>query len=358
MVKVGSSSLVDDAGVLAPRRLAKVVRDVAAVSRDRAAVLVSSGAIAAGFRALGVRRRPRDMPGLQAAAAVGQGRLMADYARLFARQGVVAAQVLLTREDVVRRRHFVNARNTLERLLSAGVLPVVNENDTVATEEIRFGDNDHLAALVAVMIRADLLVLLSDVDGIYSRDPRRGGATLLEEVTDLDAVEATGPSSALGLGGMASKVEAARVATSAGTGVVVARAGERDVIDRIVRGERVGTWVAPAGRRTRGRKAWIAFASGVRGRIVVDAGAERAVRDDGRSLLAAGVVAVEGSFAAGDPVEVSGPSGAPFARGIVGYSSEELPRLAGRSTKDLAAAPGGPSDGEVTPRDELVVVGR
>ena len=273
VVKVGSSSLVDDAGVLAPRKLAKTVRDLVAVHEGRAAVLVSSGAIAAGFRALGVERRPRDMPGLQAAAAVGQGRLMGEYARLFAKHGVVAAQVLLTREDVVRRRQFVNARNTLERLLSAGVVAVVNENDTVATEEIRFGDNDHLAALVAVMVRADLLVLLSDVEGIYSRDPQRDGATLLPEVTDLGAVEATGPSSALGLGGMASKVEAARVATAAGTGVVVARAGERDVLGRILAGEPIGTWVPPATRRTRGRKAWIAFASGIRGRIVVDAGA-------------------------------------------------------------------------------------
>jgi glutamate 5-kinase len=296
------------------------------------------------------------MPSLQAAAAVGQGRLMAEYGRLFAAKGLVAAQVLLTQEDFLRRRHFVNARNTFEKLLDKNVVPIVNENDTVATAEIAFGDNDRLAALVAVMVQADLLVLLSDVDGIYTRDPRRGKAELLSEVTDLAAVEATGPGSRAAKGGMASKLEAAMIATSAGVGVVVAGANRKDVLARITAGEQVGTWLPPRGKRQRGRKVWIAFASGIRGRVVVDEGAERALRDSGRSLLAAGIKSVEGDFDAGEAVEVVGPSGAVFARGISNYSSRELPRLAGRTSRELTALPGGPYDREVIHRDELVVI--
>jgi glutamate 5-kinase len=356
VVKVGTSSLVDDEGHASRRKLAKVVGDIAAVAGTRRCVLVSSGAIAAGLMPLGLSRRPRDMPSLQAAAAVGQGRLMAEYARLFARHGLTAGQVLLTQEDFLRRRHFVNARNTFERLLDSGAVPVVNENDTVATAEIAFGDNDRLAALVAVMIGADLLVLLSDVDGIYTRDPRRGRARLLREVTDPAAIDASGPRTDTARGGMASKLEAAGIATGAGIGVVVAGANRRHVVARILDAEPVGTWLPPRAARQRARKAWIAFASGVRGRILVDAGAERAVREDGRSLLAAGVTGAEGEFAAGDPVEVVGPSGRSFARGIANYSSRELPRLAGRSSSELTSLPGGPYDREVIHRDELVVM--
>ena len=356
VVKIGSSSLVDEHGYASKRRLGKVARDLASIAEGRGLILVSSGAIASGLVPLGLSKPPRDMPSLQAAAAVGQGRLMAEYGRLFAARGLVAAQVLLTQEDFVRRRHFVNARNTFERLLDASVVPIVNENDTVATAEIAFGDNDRLAALVAVMVQADLLVLLSDVDGIYTRDPRRGKAELLPEVTDVAAINASGPGSRAAKGGMASKLEAALIATAAGTGVVVAGANRRDVLARILNGDAVGTWLPPRGRRQRGVKAWIAFASGIRGRILVDAGAERAVRDDGRSLLAAGVSGVDGEFVAGDAVEVVGPSGTAFARGIANYSSRELPRLAGRSSAELTELPGGPYDREVIHRDELVVI--
>ncbi|MGH2711170.1 MAG: glutamate 5-kinase [Actinomycetota bacterium] len=356
VVKVGSSSLVDDEGHASRRKLGKVARDIAAIAEDRRLVLVSSGAIASGLVPLGIKKTPKDMPSLQAAAAVGQGRLMAEYGRLFERRGLVAAQVLLTQEDFVRRSHFVNARNTIERLLDAGVVPIVNENDTVATAEITFGDNDRLAALVAVMAQADLLVLLSDVDGIYTRDPRRGKAELVSEVTDLSEIKASGPGSRAAKGGMASKLEAALIATAAGVGVVVAGASKKDALARIVAGEQVGTWLPPRGKRQRGRKVWIAFASGIRGRVLVDEGAERALRDSGRSLLAAGIKGVEGDFDAGEAVEVVGPDGSPFARGISNYSSRELPRLAGRSSKELTALPGGPYDREVIHRDELVVI--
>ena len=340
VVKVGTSSLVDASGGMGRPRLAKIVRDIAAVSGNgsRRCVLVSSGAIASGLAALGMARRPGRLPALQAAAAVGQGRLLTEYARLFSRHGMVAAQVLLTQDDFIRRRQFVNAQNTLEHLLAAGAVPVVNENDTVATEEIKFGDNDRLAALVAIMVRADLLVLLSDVDGIYTRDPRQHGASLMAEVVAPLSVRATGPGSALGSGGMASKLEAAGLATAAGVPTVVAGASKKDVLSRILMGEPLGTWIPARSARKRARKAWMAFVTAPRARIHVDAGAERALRDLGRSLLAAGVVSVEGSFAPGDPVEIVGPAGAVFARGIAGCSAQEL-------------------NGEVIHRDELVVTG-
>src|SRR3989442_4746088 len=364
VVKVGSSSLVDGSGVVSRARLRKIVRDVASAAQGgRACVLVSSGAIASGLAPLGLTRRPKDLPGLQAAAAVGQGRLMAEYARLFARRGLVTAQVLLTQEDFVARRRFVNAQRTFDRLLVARAVPVVNENDTVATEEITFGDNDRLAALVAIMVGADLLVQLSDIDGIYTQDPRRPGARLLTEVRDPLAVD-PGPASSLGSGGMASKLQAAGLASAAGIPTVVANSAMRGVVARILAGEPVGAWVAARAGRGRARKAWMAFASSPRGRIVVDAGAASAVRDHGKSLLPAGVVAVEGTFAAGDAVELVGPEG-PFARGITDYSAADLTRLTGptrvlRSWRAERPLPTRPTDApatrsEVVHRDLLVV---
>jgi glutamate 5-kinase len=364
VVKVGSSSLVDASGSVARARLGKIVREVAAtVEQGRGCVLVSSGAIASGLEPLGLGRRPKDLAALQAAAAVGQGRLMAAYAGLFARHRLVTAQVLLTQDDFAARRRFVNAQRTFERLLVSGAVPVVNENDTVATEEITFGDNDRLAALVAIMVRADLLVLLSDVDGIFTRDPSRPGAALVPEYQGPLTVD-PGPASGLGSGGMASKLQAAGLASAAGVPTVVANAGRRGVLAAILAGEAIGTWVPPRAGRKRARKAWMAFASAPRGRILVDAGAEQAVRDDGRSLLAAGVVAVEGGFVAGDAVEIAGPGGS-FARGITSYSAADLARMAGlarlpaswRTTRPLptrksAATANGD---EVVHRDELVV---
>ena len=356
VVKVGSTSLVDPAGAVARGRLASVVRQLADALGDasRSGVLVSSGAIASGLGPMGLSRRPKGLPGLQAAAAVGQGRLMAEYTRLFARHGLVAAQVLLTQDDFIRRRHFVNAQQTFDQLLAAGAVPVVNENDTVATEEISFGDNDRLAALVAVMVRADLLVLLSDVDGIYTRDPRRGGE-LLEEIRDPFAVEASGSGTGHGRGGMASKLQAAGMATAAGIPVVVANAARANVLAGILAGERIGTWIPARGGRQRARRAWVAFVASPSGRIVVDAGAERALRVAGGSLLAPGVVSAEGRFEVGDIVEVVGPDGRAFARGVTNCSSADVPELQRRG--------GGASDGaakpwerEVIHRDALVVM--
>jgi glutamate 5-kinase len=350
VVKVGSSSLTTPRGRLSQARLAKVVRDVVRVRSGRHVSLVSSGAIASGWPALGGTSRPKDMPGLQAAAAIGQGRLLAAYAQAFAAHRVTVGQVLLTQDDFLRRRHFVNARNTIERLFRAGVVPVVNENDTVATEEIRFGDNDRLAALVAVMIGADLLVLLSDVGGIYTHDPRRGGARLMRQLDGSETISATGPHR--GSGGMASKLEAARIASAAGIPAVVADCMSNEVLVRIVAGAEVGTYIAPRGRRIRGKKTWIGFAIGALGRLVVDAGAERALRQRGASLLPRGVIGVEGSFGPDDPVDVAGLDGHAFARGISAYSADAL--------RALVAARGAPYDGSferpVIHRDELVVM--
>jgi glutamate 5-kinase len=364
VVKVGSSSLVDASGSVVRTRLGKIVREVAsAVQGGRGCVLVSSGAIASGLEPLGLARRPKDLAALQAAAAVGQGRLMARYASLFTRHQLVTAQVLLTQDDFAARRRFVNAQRTFERLLVSGAVPVVNENDTVATDEITFGDNDRLAALVAIMVRADLLVLLSDVDGIFTKDPSRPGARLLSEYQGPLTVD-PGPASALGSGGMASKLQAASLASAAGIPTVVANASRRGVLAGILAREPIGTWVPARAGRKRARKAWMAFASAPRGRILVDAGAEQAVRDDGGSLLAAGVVAVEGGFVAGDAVEIVGPGG-PFARGITSYSAAELARMAGlarlpaswRTTRPLPTRkPTAATNGnEVVHRDVLVV---
>ncbi|MCW2724708.1 MAG: Glutamate 5-kinase [Frankiales bacterium] len=347
VVKVGSSSLTTAAGGLDVDRLDALVDTLA--DRGGDLVLVSSGAIAAGLAPLGLPRRPRDLATQQAAASVGQSLLVQRYATAFGRHGRTVGQVLLTADDVVRRAHYRNAQTTLDRLLALGVLPVVNENDAVATDEIRFGDNDRLAALVAHLVRAEALVLLSDVDGLYDGDPRRPGATLVTEVTgpaDLAGLQVGGTGGAgLGSGGMASKVDAARVATSAGIPVLLAGAADAAAA---LRGEG-GTLFTPTGTRRSGRLLWLAHASTPRGRLVLDDGAVAAVCERRLSLLPAGVTAVEGEFAAGDPVELVGTDGVPVARGLVAYGADELPGLLGRSTRELGLR-------EVVHRDDLVVL--
>ena len=346
VVKVGSSSLTTAAGGLDVGRLDALVDVLAA--RGGELVLVSSGAIAAGLAPLGVTKRPRDLATLQAAASVGQSLLVQRYATAFSRHGRTVGQVLLTADDVVRRSHYRNAQTTLNRLLALGVVPIVNENDAVATDEIRFGDNDRLAALVAHLVRADALVLLSDVDGLYDGDPRRPTARLVPEVTaaaDLDGLKFGASGSGLGSGGMASKVSAAAVATTAGIPVLVAAAVSAG---SALRGEG-GTLFAPTGTRSSGRLLWLAHASTPRGRLVLDDGAVAAICERRLSLLPAGVVAVEGSFAAGDPVELVGRDGVAVARGLVAYDAQELPALLGRSTRELGLR-------EVVHRDDLVLL--
>jgi glutamate 5-kinase len=359
VVKVGSSSLTTAAGGLDADRVDALV-DVLAKAKDSGAkeiVLVSSGAIAAGLAPLGLTKRPRDLARQQAAASVGQGLLMTRYTASFARYGVRVGQVLLTSDDVSRRAHYRNAYRTLDQLLAMGALPVVNENDTVATDEIRFGDNDRLAALVAHLVRADLLVLLSDVDGLYDGDPRTPGTTRIGEVAgpeDLAGVSIGSAGKAgVGTGGMVTKVEAARIAAAAGIPVVLTATVH--AADALAGGP-TGTLFHRTGKRSADRLLWLAHASTPLGALILDDGAVAAVVERHKSLLPAGVSGVEGHFAAGDPVELRDVSGRAVARGLVNFDARELPRLLGRSTRELARELGPAYEREVVHRDDLVLL--
>lgn len=361
VVKVGSSSLRAPDGGLDGELVADLVAQVASLGGEGVkVVLVSSGAVAAGLGALGFPTRPADLPSLQAVASVGQGRLVHTYQARFADHGVACGQVLLTAADVVDRTRYLNARNTFERLLGLGAVPLVNENDTVATEELRFGDNDRLAALVASMLGADLLLLLSDVDGLYDGVPSADPAPpLIERVDDvavLDDRHVGLAGSHVGSGGMVTKLEAARIATFSAAHAVIANARAPRAVRRVVDGEALGTWFPPSRRRPDSRKLWIAFARQPRGCLVVDAGAVRALTSRGSSLLAAGVLDATGDFSRGDAVEVVGPDDQVVARGLVAYNRTELGRLLGRSTRELVAELGPGYDREVIHRDSLVVV--
>lgn len=358
VVKVGSSSLTTTAGGIDGQRLDALVEALAdARHRGDEVVLVSSGAIAAGLAPLALRRRPRDLATQQAAASVGQGLLVQRYTDGFARRGLTTGQVLLTVDDMTRRSHYRNAYRTFARLLELGVVAVVNENDTVATTEIRFGDNDRLAALVAHLVHADLLVLLSDVDGLYDADPRQRGASRVRSVSgehDLAGINVgRAGSSGVGTGGMVTKLEAARIATSAGIEVRLARA---DQVVAALAGADVGTTFAATGPRRPTRLLWLAHATQAMGGLHLDAGAVRAVVERRTSLLPAGITAVDGAFSAGDPVDLLDPVGRPVARGLVNYDAGELPALLGRSTGDLARELGPEYEREVVHRDDLVLL--
>jgi glutamate 5-kinase len=319
-------------------------------------VLVCSGAIAAGLPALDLQSRPTDIGTLQAVAAVGQPRLMQRIGGILAEQGLVAGQVLLTPHDFVQRAQYLHARETLRRLLDLGVIPVVNENDTVADDEIRYGDNDRLAALVSHLVGAELLVMLTDTPGLFTADPRLDEeASLIEEIVEVDAAleaVAGGSGTTRGSGGMASKLAAAKIAAWSGVGAVIAAADAPGVVLDAVEGKPVGTVIRPRRQRLPSRKLWIAFARGASGRVVVDDGARRALTRDGRSLLPAGVRGVDGSFEADDAVEVVGEDGRPFAKGLIRVSADGLRAIAGQRTGDL---PDG-TPHEVIHRDDLVVL--
>jgi glutamate 5-kinase len=357
VVKIGTSSVTRDTGELDEAALGKLAGEVAdAHDAGHSVVLVSSGAIAAGLPLVGLARRPTDIGTLQAIAAVGQPRLMAHLTEQFAGRGLVTGQVLLTPHDFGQRAQYLHARQTLDCLLDLDVVPVVNENDTVADDEIRYGDNDRLAALVSHLVHADVLVLLTDTHGLFTADPRRDGeASLIEEVLEVDAAleaVAGGAGSERGSGGMASKLAAAKIAAWSGVRAVIAAADTPGVIRRAIEAEPVGTVVVPRPARLPSRKLWIAFARGAAGRVVVDAGARRALTDDHRSLLPAGVRTVEGRFDADDAVEVVTDDGVAFAKGLVRYGSDALRQVAGRRTTDLPD--GAPH--EVIHRDDLVVL--
>jgi len=357
VVKVGTSSITDARGELDDVALGKLCAEIAdARTQGHVLALVCSGAIAAGMPALGLDKRPTDIRTLQAIAAVGQPRLAAELGALLGEHGLVAGQILLDPYDFGQRTQYLHARATLERLFELGVVPIVNENDTVADDEIRFGDNDRLAALVANLVSADLLVLLTDTPGLFTADPRLDQqASLIEEITAVDDAHealAGGSGTERGSGGMASKLAAAKIASWSGVRVVIAAADGPGVLAGALAGEAVGTVVQPHAERLSSRKLWIAFARPASGRIVVDDGARRALVSQGRSLLAAGVLEVRGTFEVDDAVEVLGPDGRAFAKGLVRYPSGALEQAAGRRTSELAES----APQEVVHRDDLVVL--
>lgn len=361
VVKVGSSLISSPGAGLDPDRVGMLSDELAQLVRDRREVaLVSSGAIAAGVARLGLKERPRSIPEKQAAAAVGQSQLMWHYEQAFARHGIRVAQLLLTQEDISHRSRYLNARNTLMTLLGFGVLPIVNENDTVAVDEIKVGDNDNLAALVAHLIDADLLVLLTDVDGLYTGDPARDLAArrieTVAEVNDEIKQLVWDETGGISIGGMSTKLQAAQKASSSGIPMVIASGREPGTLRRLLKGEPVGTCFLPRGDRLTARKRWIAFAVPPQGRLDVDAGAKKALAERGKSLLPSGIVEIEGEFQAGEVVTLAVPNDKEFARGLVNYDAGEIRRIKGAKSGDIERILGYKSFDEVIHRDNLVVL--
>lgn len=321
--------------------------------------IVSSGAIALGIRKLGLKEKPSSIPERQAVAAVGQGSLMAKYDAAFSKESEMAAQVLLTHDDLNARSRFLNARNTLSTLLKLGIVPVINENDTVAVEEIKFGDNDELSALVTNLMEADLLIILSDIDGLYDRDPKKdASAKKLRIVEDVDNIglELSVDTNRLGTGGIRSKCEAARKAAHFGVATVIANGNSKGVLSRIFAGEDEGTLFLPKEDRLTSKKHWIAFSTRPSGRVFVDEGAKEALLKGGKSLLPSGIKDVDGSFDAGEVVHCVDLKGKEFARGVANYSAVEIKKIKGLKTTALEEALGYKVYDEVIHRDNLVVL--
>ena len=359
VIKVGSSSLTGSAGSGinhdAIAEISRIVGRLRAQGID--VVVVSSGAIAAGLKPLGLSARPKDLATQQAAASVGQGLLMAAYTQDFAQHHVIASQVLLTTEDITRRSHFQSAQRTLAKLLDLGVVPIINENDSVGTAEIRLGDNDRLAALVALLINAELLILATDIDALYDAPPGTAGAHPISEVktlSEIDGIALGGAGAAgVGSGGMVTKIEAARIATSSGIAMLLTSLAN---LSEALAGAERGTFFHAQKKVSTSRLLWLAHATTTRGRLVLDAGASTAIVERGVSLLPAGVTAVEGDFVAGDAVELVDNQGSIIARGLVAFDSDEIPQMLGRSTKELAVTLGVEYERELVHRDDLILL--
>ena len=361
VVKVGTNVITRDDGTLDVARVTALVDQVQHVRQTgRKVVLVSSGAIGAGVGRLALGKRPTDLRELQAAAAVGQSALMGAYEDAFLRHGCHAAQILLTAGDFENRSRYLNARNTILKLLDWNCVPIINENDTVSVAEIRFGDNDQLAAMVTNLLQAPLLVLLSVVDGLYAGDPRvEPNATLLTTVTEIDesvAGHAGTSRSPLGTGGMKSKLKAARLVTASGESVIIANGAKPGILDEVMSGGAVGTLFLPHGGLLNARERWIGMTVQPRGRYIVDAGARTAVQEKGKSLLAIGVVEVEGAFHKGDVVAIADQSGIEFARGLSNYSAVDARRIKGLRSEQIAELLGPQTYDSLVHRDNLVVV--
>ncbi|HKI33454.1 MAG TPA: glutamate 5-kinase [Gemmataceae bacterium] len=361
VVKVGTNVLAGADGTLDQGRIQALADGVQRIRQSgKKVALVSSGAIGAGIGRLGLGKRPTDLRHLQACAAVGQSFLMRAYEECLSRAGIPTAQILLTAGDFDNRTRYLNARNTINTLLEWGCLPIINENDTVSVAEIRFGDNDHLAAMVTNLLRASVLILLTNVDGLYSADPTVDpNATVVATVPYIDpeVLGMAGASrSALGSGGMRSKLRAARLATAAGESVIMANGSAFGILDRIMAGEAVGTLFLPHGSSLQSKKRWLGFTVQPKGKFVTDAGARTAVQHQGRSLLPIGVVGVSGAFHKGDVVALCDAEGQEFARGLSNYSADDARKICGLRTEQVAEVLGSLPYEEVVHRDNLVVI--
>lgn len=359
VIKIGSGVISTDDGLDLPM-LTAIAADLCALRQQGLEVIVvSSGAVAAGKGQLGIIGRPQTIPQKQAAAAIGQTRIIRAYKETFLEHGRNVAQVLLTRDDLSNRRRYLNARNTLTTLLDYGVTPIVNENDTVVVEEIRFGDNDNLSALVTSLIEGDLLIILSDVDGFYDSDPAENPDAklipLVERITPTLEAKAGDAHGSLGTGGMSTKVQAAKRVGLAGVGTLITNGREPGILRRVFTGEELGSFFLPARSKLAAKKRWIAFTKKPRGKLLVDDGAYRAVVSQGKSLLPSGICAVEGSFERGDAVRLCGRDGNEFAIGMISYSQKELQQIAGKQCAEIEKILGYKYRDEIVYRDDLVL---
>ncbi len=360
VVKVGTRLLTYDTGKLNLGLIDRLVREIADLkNQGKEVVLVSSGAVGAGIGRLGLKRKPTSTQEKQAVAAIGQGLLIQFYEKHFAEYGHVVAQVLLTREDLENRKRYLNSRNTLLHLLKFGAIPIVNENDTISTSEIEFGDNDKLSALVATLIDAHLLIILTDIDGLYTANPMHDpDATCISHVDEITPAikKIAGKSEELlAKGGMISKIEAAEMAMTSGISMVIANGRTPNSIEQILNGENTGTFFCGQQEQLRSRKRWIAFGQKITGSIVIDQGAESALTQEGKSLLSIGVVQVNGSFSRGETISIFSSSGEEIARGLTNFSAEELKQIKGCKSSEIKQILGYASHKEVIHRDNLVL---
>ena len=360
VIKVGTRVITHHDGTLDPEQIEKLTAQVAALrQQNRQVVIVTSGAIGAGMAQLGLARRPQNLSQLQGCAAVGQSELMHTYAAALKKKGFLVAQILLTTEDLRSRARHLNARNTIFSLLEKGVIPVVNENDTVAVEEIKFGDNDRLSALVTNLVQADLLLILTDVDGLYQplSDGQVKHIDCVTKITKEVEGWCGGRGTDLSTGGMATKLDAVKIVTRTGEGAIIANGRkEKVIVDILLAEAELGTYFAPAGGKLASKKRWLAFFTKPHGTIIVDEGARTALEDKGRSLLASGIVGVEGSFKLGEVVAVSDQQGEEFARGLVNYSSEEIVKIKGLKTSELQKVLQSKTYDEVIHRNNIVIL--
>jgi glutamate 5-kinase len=359
VIKVGSSLLVSLGAGLNKAFISRLATELSGLkAKGMEIVMVSSGAIAAGMERLGLTKRPRTISELQAAAAIGQSSLMHIYEEAFAPSGLKVAQVLITRDDMKDRKRYINARNTLRTLLDLGIIPIINENDSVVVEEIKFGDNDLLAALVTSLIDADLLLILTDTAGLYDGDPYQGGRliSLVEKVTKKVEAMAQGAQTEIGTGGMASKIGAAKLAARCDVPTVVTGCKDHNVLERIFAGESIGTLFLSAGERLKGKKQWIGITLRPKGGLILDQGAQEAILKKGKSLLPSGIVKVEGTFGRGDLVSCLDPRKKEFARGLVNYNSRELQKIMQRQSSQIEEVLGYKYTDEVIHRDNLVIL--